>query len=149
MKASKVILIVGVLIIAILSGCNRNAADMVKDGHVVVKEDSNTITFKSVLTDEALEPNTPFQGRFFLQGSTIRNALGIDLVYSEKEFKSHKKNEKSKEYIVEKTIEIKDTEKIDQLIEEIKDKDKKTVTVEIVNENGKIDEMVLHKVEKE
>ena len=149
MKSSKIILIVGVLIIAILSGCNRNAADMVTDGQVVINEQSKTITFKSVLTDEALEPNTPFQARFFLEGSTIRNALGIDLIYTDKELKSHKKNEKPKEYNVEKTIEIKDSEKIDQLIKEIKDKDKKTVTVEIVNENGKIDEMVLHKIEKE
>ncbi|WP_064091258.1 hypothetical protein [Rossellomorea aquimaris] len=149
MKASKVIFIVGVLFIAILSGCNRNAADMVTDGHVIINEHLKTITFISVLTDEALEPNTPFQARFFLEGSTIRNALGIDLVYTDEELKSHKKNEKSKKYSVEKTIEIKESEKIDQLIKEIKDKDKKTVTVEIVNENGKIDEMVLHKIEKE
>jgi hypothetical protein len=148
-KASQTVMIAGLFITILLSGCNRNAADMVVDGSVTVNEEAETLTFSGVLTDEALEPDTPFRARFFLQGKTIKNALGTDLIYTDEELKSRKEGETAKEYKVEKTVEIKKIEEIDKIISEIKDEDKESVTIEIVNDNGRIDEKVLHEIEKE
>ncbi|QHE61835.1 hypothetical protein FHE72_13035 [Rossellomorea vietnamensis] len=149
MKASQRVMIAGLLITILLSGCNRNAADMVVNGSVTVNEEAETLTFSGVLTDEALEPETPFRARFFLQGKTIKNALGTDLIYTDEELKSRKEGEDPKEYKVEKTVEIKKIKEIDKVISEIKDEDKESVTIEIVNDNGRIDDMVLHDIEKE
>jgi hypothetical protein len=148
-KGSKVVIIAGMLMAVLLSACNRNAAEMVVNGGVTIDEKANTITFRGVLTDKALEPNTPFQTRFFLQGTTIKNALGTDLIYTDEELKSRKQGESPKEYEVKKTIDIKKPEEINKLISEIKDKDKEVVTIELVNDNGRIDDRVLHKVTKE
>ncbi|UXH44825.1 hypothetical protein N5C46_01790 [Rossellomorea vietnamensis] len=149
MKASQTVMITGLFITILLSGCNRNAADMVVDGSVTVNEEAETLTFSGVLTDEALEPDTPFRARFFLQGKTIKNALGTDLIYTDEELKSRKEGEDPNEYKVEKTVEIKKIEEIDKVISEIKDEDKESVTIEIVNDNGRIDDKVLHDIEKE
>ncbi|WP_406686936.1 hypothetical protein [Rossellomorea vietnamensis] len=149
MKASQTVMITGLFITILLSGCNRNAADMVVDGSVTVNEEAETLTFSGVLTDEALEPDTPFRARFFLQGKTIKNALGTDLIYTDEELKSLKEGEDPNEYKVEKTVEIKKIEEIDKVISEIKDEDKESVTIEIVNDNGRIDDKVLHDIEKE
>ena len=149
MKASQRVMIAGLLITILLSGCNRNAADMVVNGSVTVNEEAETLTFSGVLTDEALEPETPFRARFFLQGKTIKNALGTDLIYTDEELKSRKEGEDPKEYKVEKTVEIKKIKEIDKVISEIKDEDKESVTIEIVNDNGRIDDKVLHDIEKE
>jgi hypothetical protein len=148
-KASQTVMIAGLFITILLSGCNRNAADMVVDGSVTVNEEDETLTFSGVLTDEALEPDTPFRARFFLQGKTIKNALGTDLIYTDEELKSRKEGEDPNEYKVEKTVEIKKIEEIDKVISEIKDEDKESVTIEIVNDNGRIDDKVLHDIEKE
>ncbi|MCA0148005.1 MULTISPECIES: hypothetical protein [Rossellomorea] len=149
MKASQRVMIAGLLITILLSGCNRNAADMVVNGSVKINEEAETLTFSGVLTDEALEPETPFRARFFLQGKTIKNALGTDLIYTDEELKSRKEGEDPKEYKVEKTVEIKKIKEIDKVISEIKDEDKESVTIEIVNDNGRIDDKVLHDIEKE
>ncbi|MFC7783741.1 hypothetical protein [Rossellomorea sp. GCM10028870] len=149
MKGSKVVIIAGILMAVLLSACNRNAAEMVVNGGVTIDEKANTITLTGVLTDKALEPNTPFQTRFFLQGTTIKNALGTDLIYTDEELKSRKQGESPKEFEVKKTVDIKKPEEIDKLISEIKDKDREAVTIEVVNDNGRIDERVLHKVKKE
>lgn len=149
MKASQTVMIACLLITILLSGCNRNAADMVVNGSVTVNEEAETLTFSGVLTDEALEPETPFRARFFLQGKTIKNALGTDLIYTDEELKSRKEGEDPKEYKVEKTVEIKKFKEIDKVISEIKDEDKESVTIEIVNDNGRIDDKVLHDIEKE
>lgn len=149
MKASQRVMIAGLLITILLSGCNRNAADMVVNGSVKVNEEAETLTFSGVLTDEALEPETPFRARFFLQGKTFKNALGTDLIYTDEELKSRKEGEDPKEYKVEKTVEIKKIKEIDKVISEIKDEDKESVTIEIVNDNGRIDDKVLHDIEKE
>lgn len=149
MKASQTVMITGLFITILLSGCNRNAADIVVDGSVTVNEEAETLTFSGVLTDEALEPDTPFRARFFLQGKTIKNALGTDLIYTDEELKSRKEGEDPNEYKVEKTVEIKKIEEIDKVISEIKDEDKESVTIEIVNDNGRIDDKVLHDIEKE
>ncbi|MCA1058525.1 hypothetical protein LCL96_06240 [Rossellomorea aquimaris] len=149
MKGSKAILIVGVFFAILLAGCNRNAADMVVKGGVTWNEEADTLTFSGVLTDEALEPDTKFRARFFLQGKTIKNALGTDLIYTDEELKSRSKGEASKEIKVEKTVDIKKSDDIDNIIKEIKNKDKEAVTIEIVNDNGRIDEKVLHDIEKE
>ncbi|MFI8687403.1 hypothetical protein [Rossellomorea sp. NPDC077527] len=149
MKGSKAILIVGVFFAILLAGCNRNAADIVVKGGVTWNEEADTLTFSGVLTDEALEPDTKFRARFFLQGKTIKNALGTDLIYTDEELKSPSKGEASKEIKVEKTVDIKKSDDIDNIIKEIKNKDKEAVTIEIVNDNGRIDEKVLHDIEKE
>ncbi|CAN7365487.1 hypothetical protein [Rossellomorea sp. LjRoot5] len=149
MKALLTVMIAGLFFTILLSGCNRNAADMVVNGSVTVNEEAETLTFSGVLTDEDLEPDTPFLARFFLQGKTIKNALGTDLIYTDEELKSRKEGEASKEYKVEKTVEIKKIEEIDNIIREIKNEDKKSVTIEIVNDNGRIDDKVLHEIKKE
>ncbi|MGD6849986.1 hypothetical protein [Rossellomorea aquimaris] len=149
MKASKVVIIAGILMAVLLSACNRNAAEMVVSGGVTIDEKANTITFRGVVTDKALEPDTPFQTRFFLQGTTIKNALGTDLIYTDEELKSRKQGESPQEFEVMKTVDIKKPEEIDKLIREIKNKDKEAVTIEIVNDNGRIDDAVLHNVTKE
>jgi hypothetical protein len=140
--------IIAILIAIILTGCNRNAAEMVTDGKVIINKDERTITFYGVLTDRTLEADTSFQSRFFLQGSTIRNAVGTDLVYTEKELKSDSDLKKSEEYEVQATLEMKQPEKFDELIKVIKDKEEKAVTIEVINEKGLIDEQVIHKVEE-
>jgi hypothetical protein len=140
--------IIAILIAIVLTGCNRNSAEMVTDGKVIINKDERTITFFGVLTDRTLESNTSFQSRFFLQGSTIRNAVGTDLVYTEKELKSDSDLKKSEEYEVQATLEMKQPEKFDELIKVIKDKEEKAVTIEVINEKGLIDEKVIHKVEE-
>jgi hypothetical protein len=139
--------IIAILIAIVLTGCNRNAAEMVTDGKVIINKDERTITFYGILTDRTLEPDTAFQSRFFLQGSTIRNAVGTDLVYTEKELKSDSELKKSEEYEVQVTLEMKQPEKFDEVIKVIKDKEEKAVTIEVINEKGLIDEKVIHKVE--
>ncbi|XXM74343.1 hypothetical protein ACQ0QQ_10930 [Lysinibacillus sphaericus] len=143
----KYILVFTVLLI-ILSGCNRNAAEMITDGKVIIDEEERTVTFKGVVTDRNLDADTSFQARFFLQGSTIRNALGKDLIYTDKELKSDSDLKKSEEYEVETTIELKQPDKINELIKAIKDKDEKVVTIEVINDNGRLDDQVIHKVEE-
>jgi hypothetical protein len=140
--------IIAILIAIILTGCNRNAAEMVTDGKVIINKDERTITFYGVLTDRTLEADTSFQSRFFLQGSTIRNAVGTDLVYTEKELKSDSDLKKSEEYEVQTTLEMQQPEKFDELIKVIMDKEEKAVTIEVINEKGLIDEQVIHKVEE-
>ncbi|MCA1062968.1 hypothetical protein LS684_23575 (plasmid) [Cytobacillus spongiae] len=149
MKGTKIIIIAGILMTVLLSACNRNAADMVVDGGVTIDEKTNTVTFQGSLTDKQLEPDTPFQVRFYLEGKTVRNALGTDLVYVDGEFKSHKQGEASETIEVRKTIDIKKPEEIDKLVNEIKNKEEKAVTIEIINDAGRIDEEVLHSVSKE
>ncbi|PFA70740.1 hypothetical protein CN378_00275 [Bacillus sp. AFS015802] len=149
MKGSRAIMIAGIFLTILLSGCNRNAADMVVKGSVTLNEEADTVTFYGILTDEALEPDTPFRARFFLQGKTIKNALGTDLIYTDEELKSRKEGESSKEFKVEKTVDIKKSGDIEKIISEIKNKDKEAVTIEIVNDNGRIDDKVLHDVKKE
>lgn len=149
MKGSKVVIIAGILMAVLLSGCNRNSAEMVVSGGVTIDEKANTITFRGVVTDKALEPDTPFQTRFFLQGTTIKNALGTDLIYTDEELMSRKQGESPQELEVMKTVDIKKPEEIDKLIREIKNKDKEAVTIELVNDNGRIDDAVLHNVKKE
>ncbi|QWC21319.1 hypothetical protein KJK41_13380 [Bacillus haikouensis] len=143
----KYILVFTILLI-ILSGCNRNAAEMITDGKVIINKEDSTVTFKGMLTDRNLDADTPFQARFFLQGGTIRNALGKDLIYTDKELKSDSDLKKSEEYEVETTIELKQPGKIDELIKAIKDKDEKVVTIEVINDNGRLDDKVIHKVEE-
>ncbi|KSU63291.1 hypothetical protein AS034_03290 [[Bacillus] enclensis] len=143
----KYILVFTILLI-ILSGCNRNAAEMITDGKVIINKEDSTVTFKGMLTDRNLDVDTPFQARFFLQGGTIRNALGKDLIYTDKELKSDSDLKKSEEYEVETTIELKQPDKIDELIKAIKDKDEKVVTIEVINDNGRLDDKVIHKVEE-
>lgn len=143
----KYILVFTILLI-ILSGCNRNAAEMITDGKVIINKEDSTVTFKGMLTDRNLDADTPFQARFFLQGGTIRNALGKDLIYTDKELKSDSDLKKSEEYEVEMTIELKQPGKIDELIKAIKDKDEKVVTIEVINDNGRLDDKVIHKVEE-
>jgi hypothetical protein len=140
--------IIAILIVIVLTGCNRNAAEMVTDGKVIINKEERTITFYGVLTDRTLEPDTSFQSRFFLQGSTIRNAVGTDLVYTDKELKSDSDLKKSEEYEVQATLKMKQPEKFDELIKVIKDKEEKAVTIEVINEKGLIDEQVIHKVEE-
>ncbi|KPL57893.1 hypothetical protein [Rossellomorea vietnamensis] len=149
MKASKTVMMAGLFLAILLSGCNRNAADMVVKGSITVNQEAETLTFSGVLTDEALDPDTPFRARFFLQGKTIKNALGTDLIYTDEELKSRKEGEAPKEYRVEKTVEIKKSEEIDKIISEIENEDKESVTIEIVNDNGRIDDKVLHDIKKE
>jgi hypothetical protein len=143
----KYILLFTILLI-ILSGCNRNAAEMITDGKVIIDKENRTVTFKGVLTDRNLDAGTSFQPRFFLQGSTIRNALGKDLVYTEKELKSDSDLKKSEKYEVEATLELKQPDKTDELIKAIKDKDEKVVTIEVINDKGRLDDKVIHKVEE-
>jgi Prokaryotic membrane lipoprotein lipid attachment site len=143
----KYILFFAILLI-ILSGCNRNAAEMITDGRVIIDKEDSTVTFKGVLTDQNLDADTSFQARFFLQGSTIRNALGKDLIYTEKELKSDSDLKKAEEYEVETTIEVKQPDKIDELIKAIRDKDEEVVTIEVINDNGRLDDKVIHKVEE-
>lgn len=143
----KYILVFTILLI-ILSGCNRNAAEMITDGKVIINKEDSTVTFKGMLTDRNLDADTPFQARFFLQGGTIRNALGKDLIYTDKELKSDSDLKKTEEYEVETTIELKQPDKIDELIKAIKDKDEKVVTIEVINDNGRLDDKVIHKVEE-
>lgn len=143
----KYILVFTILLI-ILSGCNRNAAEMITDGKVIINKEDSTVTFKGMLTDRNLDVDTPFQARFFLQGGTIRNALGKDLIYTDKELKSDSDLKKSEEYEVETTIELKQPDKVDELIKAIKDKDEKVVTIEVINDNGRLDDKVIHKVEE-
>ncbi|MGR3764645.1 hypothetical protein [Rossellomorea sp. NS-SX7] len=140
--------IIALLFIILLSGCNRNAAEMITGGKVIINKVDHTITFQGVLSDRTLEPDTSFQARFFLQGSTIRNAVGTDLVYTDKELKSDGDLKKSEEFEVQTTLKIKQPEKIDELIQVIKDKEEKAVTLEVVNKKGRIDDQVLHKVEE-
>ncbi|RBP01166.1 hypothetical protein [Rossellomorea aquimaris] len=149
MKGSKVVIIAVILMAVLLSACNRNAAEMVMSGGVTINEKANTITFRGVLSDKALEPDTPFQTRFYLQGATIKNALGTDLIYTDEELKSRKQGESPQEFEVKKTVDIKKPEEIDKLMSEIKNKDKEAVTIELVNDNGRIDDQVLHNVTKE
>lgn len=149
MKESKAIMIAGVLFAILLTGCNRNAADMVINGGVTWNEEEETLTFSGLLTDEAIEPDTKFRARFYLEGKTIKNALGTDLIYSDEELKSRSEGEAVQEFKVEKTVDIKKSDDMDRVIDEIKNKDKETVTIEIVNDNGRIDDMVLHKIKKE
>jgi hypothetical protein len=148
-KGSKVVIIAVILMAVLLSACNRNAAEMVVSGGVTINEKANTITFRGVLTDKALEPDTPFQTRFYLQGTTIKKALGTDLIYTDEELKSRKQGESPQEFEVKKTVDIKKPEEIDKLMSEIKNKDKEAVTIELVNDNGRIDDQVLHNVTKE
>lgn len=149
MKGLKTIVIAAIFAAVLLSGCNRNAADMVVDGVVIINEQAETMTFSALLTDEAIEPDTPFQVRFFIQGKEMREALGTDLIFVDEEMKSRKASEQPEEYKVEKTVEIKETDRLDELVSAIKNKDKEAITVEIVNDNGRIDDKVLHKVKKE
>ncbi|TMU86923.1 hypothetical protein FGG79_01915 [Bacillus sp. BHET2] len=149
MKGLKAAMIAVVLIAILLSGCNRNAADMIEKGSLTINDEAKTISFSGVLTDGALEPNTPFQVRFFIQGKTMRDALGIDLIYVDEKLKSHKEGEKAKEHKVTKTVDIKKTELMNKLISEIKNRDKEAITIEVVNDNGRIDDKVLHNVTKE
>ncbi|BCB04335.1 hypothetical protein [Bacillus sp. KH172YL63] len=148
MKGLKTIVIAAILA-ALLSGCNRNAADMIVDGGIIINEEAETMTFSARLTDEALEPDTPFQVRFFIQGKEMREALGTDLIFVDEEMKSRKASEQPEEHKAEKRVEIKKTDRLDELVSAIKNKDKEAVTVEIVNDNGRIDDKVLHKVKKE
>ncbi|MBN8194373.1 hypothetical protein JI667_19765 [Bacillus sp. NTK074B] len=149
MKGSNAVMIAGVLVAILLTGCNRNAADMVVKGGVTWNEQEESLTFTGLLTDEALEPDTKFRARFYLEGKTIKNALGTDLIYSDEELKSRSEGEAAQEFKVEKTVDIKKSDDMDKVINEIKNKDKETVTIEIVNDNGRIDDMVVHDIKKE
>ncbi|MCA1054456.1 hypothetical protein LCM10_05615 [Rossellomorea aquimaris] len=144
----KRITIMALLVLIILSGCNRNAAEMINDGKVIVNKEEKTMTFYGKLTDRNLEKDTTFQARFYLEGGVIRNALGTDLVYTDEELKSDSDLQNAETYEVQKTVEIKQPEKIDELVKAIKDKEEKAVSIEIINENGRIDDKVIHKVEE-
>ncbi|WP_175991366.1 hypothetical protein [Bacillus sp. Marseille-Q1617] len=140
--------VIALLFVIILSGCNRNAAEMITGGKVIINKADQTITFQGKLTDRTLEAETSFQARFFLQGSTIRNAVGTDLVYTDKELKSDADLKKSEEYEVQATLKIKQPDKMDELIRVIKDKEEKAVTIEVINEDGRIDDQIIHQVEE-
>jgi hypothetical protein len=142
----KNIFLITVLIVIILSGCNRNAAEMITNGKVMINKEERTITFHGILTDKNLEPDTSFQARFFLQGSTIRNAVGTDLVYSDKELKSDSDPAESEKYDVQATLKIKQPDKIEELVKVINDKEEKAVTIEVINDKGRLDDQVIHKV---
>jgi hypothetical protein len=147
-QLNRKIMLISILLIILLSGCNRNAAEMITDGKVMINKEESTITFYGVLTDRNLEPDTSFQGRFFLQGSTIRNAVGTDLVYTDKELKSDSDLAKSEKYEVQATLKLKHPEKIEELVKVIKDSEEKAVTIEVINEKGRLDDQVIHKVEE-
>jgi hypothetical protein len=142
------IMLIAILLVIFLSGCNRNAAEMITDGKVMINKEESTITFYGVLTDRNLEKDTSFQGRFFLQGSIIRNAVGTDLVYTDKKLKSDSDLAKAEKYEVQATLKLKQPEKIEELVKVIKDKEEKAVTMEVINENGRLDDQVIHKVEE-
>lgn len=134
----------GTIFFLLITGCNRNATEMIKGGSVQVNEEAGELTFTAIVTDKELEPGTPFQTRFFFEGNTLKEALGTDLVYTDKELKSRKKKEGDVTQKV--TVPLKNKEALNQIIKDIRDKDKETVTIEIVNEKGRIDDRTIHEV---
>lgn len=135
---------VGMMLLLLITGCNRNAAEMIKGGSVQVDEGAGELTFKAIVTDKELETGTPYQTRFFLEGNTLKEALGTDLVYTDKELKSRKKKEG--DVTQEVTVPLKNKETLKQIIKDIRDKDKESVTIEIVNDKGRIDDRTIHEV---
>lgn len=135
---------VGMMLLLLITGCNRNAAEMIKGGSVQVDEEAGELTFKAIVTDKELETGTPYQMRFFLEGNTLKEALGTDLVYTDKELKSRKKKEG--DVTQEVTVPLKNKETLKQMIKDIRDKDKESVTIEIVNDKGRIDDRTIHEV---
>ena len=144
MKKKIVVLAVGMMLLLLIAGCNRNAAEMIKGGSVQVNEETGELTFTAIVTDKELEQGTPFQTRFFFEGNTLKEALGTDLVYTDKELKSRKKKEG--DVTQEVTVPFKNKETLKQIIKDIRDKDKESVTIEIVNEKGRIDDRTIHEV---
>jgi hypothetical protein len=135
------------LSVGILSACNQNAAEVIEKGKVIINEDTQQITFFAEMTDENLEPKTTFQARFFLQDETMRNAVGTDLVFTDKEFKVKDAKEGTVE--VKKTMTLQEGSDLEKIIKEIKNKDEEVVTLEVINNDGLLDDLVVHKVEKE
>jgi hypothetical protein len=135
------------LSVGILSACNQNAAEVIEKGKVIINEDTQQITFFAEMTDENLETKTTFQARFFLQDETMRNAVGTDLVFTDKEFKV--KGSKVGTVEVKKTMTIQEGSDLEKIIKEIKNKDEEAVTLEVINNDGLLDDLVVHKVEKE
>ncbi|MCM2589340.1 hypothetical protein [Rossellomorea marisflavi] len=144
MKKKMFVTAVGMMLLLLITGCNRNAAEMIKGGSVQVDEEAGELTFKAIVTDKELETGTPYQTRFFLEGNTLKEALGTDLVYTDKELKSRKKKEG--DVTQEVTVPLKNKETLKQIIKDIRDKDKESVTIEIVNDKGRIDDRTIHEV---
>ncbi len=140
------VLAVGMVLLLLITGCNRNAAEMIKGGSVQVDEEAGELTFTAIVTDKELEPGTPYQTRFFLEGNTLKEAVGTDLVYTDKELKSRK--EKEGDVIQEVTVPLKNKETLKQIMKDIRDKDKESVTIEIVNEKGLIDDRTIHELKE-
>ncbi len=135
---------VGMVFLLLITGCNRNAAEMIKGGSVQVDEEAGELTFTAIVTDKELEPGTPYQTRFFLEGNTLKEAVGTDLIYTDKELKSRKKNDG--DVTQEVTVQLKKKDELNQIIKDIRDKDQESVTIEIVNEKGLIDDRTIHEV---
>lgn len=135
---------VGMVFLLLITGCNRNAAEMIKGGSVQVDEEAGELTFTAIVTDKELEPGTPYQTRFFLEGNTLKEAVGTDLIYTDKELKSRKKNDD--DVTQEVTVQLKKKDELNQIIKDIRDKDQESVTIEIVNEKGLIDDRTIHEV---
>lgn len=135
---------VGMVFLLLITGCNRNAAEMIKGGSVQVDEEAGELTFTAIVTDKELEPGTPYQTRFFLEGNTLKEAVGTDLVYTDKELKSRKKNDG--DVTQEVTVQLKKKDELNQIIKDIRDKDQESITIEIVNEKGLIDDRTIHEV---
>ncbi|KON91685.1 hypothetical protein AF331_04085 [Rossellomorea marisflavi] len=144
MKKKMFVTVVGMMLLLLITGCNRNAAEMIKGGSVQVDEEAGELTFKAIVTDKEIETGTPYQTRFFLEGNTLKEALGTDLVYTDKELKSRKKKEG--DVTQEVTVPLKNKETLKQIIKDIRDKDKESVTIEIVNDKGRIDDRTIHEV---
>ncbi|WP_370295846.1 hypothetical protein [Rossellomorea marisflavi] len=144
MKKKIVAMAVGMVFLLLITGCNRNAAEMIKGGSVQVDEEAGELTFTAIVTDKELEPGTPYQTRFFLEGNTLKEAVGTDLIYTDKELKSRKKNDG--DVTQEVTVQLKKKDELNQIIKDIRDKDQESVTIEIVNEKGLIDDRTIHEV---
>ncbi len=125
----------------VLSACNTNAAEVIDSGKMTVSEDMKSITFHATISDNNLDENTQIMTRFYIEAGSLRQALGTDLIFVENELK---RGSEPETHEVSQSVEFKDSSLVADAIKQIKDTEKETVTIEVLNDDGMIDEQAIY-----
>ncbi|MCP3738967.1 hypothetical protein [Rossellomorea sp. BNER] len=132
----------------LLSACGNNEIKSVQKSYIEIDkgEKVEELVFHAIISDKSMEPETPFTVRFYLSDPTLRKALGIDMLFVEKEYKSGSKGDKHQTYEItyqaklKKSLDAKNLEKI------IGNKEEVAVEVEVIGPDQVLSTKPIHEL---
>ncbi|MBM7584155.1 hypothetical protein JOC86_000692 [Bacillus pakistanensis] len=136
------------ILLLLLSACGNNEIKSVQKTYIEIDkgEKVEELIFHATISDKSMEPDTPFTVRFYLSDPTLRKALGIDMLFVEKEYKSGSKGDKHQTFKTTYQAKLKETLNTNKLKKIIENNEEEAVEVEVIGPDKVLSTKSIHEV---